>query len=105
MATLRMINALSVTLLVAIVSVIPGMFLGSKAPAVFAPSLQQIFIGAWLTGLVSWWLARAMASNEPRKGKNGKSDRAVGLTVAALLVATVVVVGMHFFGDALLDRI
>lgn len=98
---LKVINVVAVTLLVALVSIIPGALLAHYLPELFNPSLQRIAVAAWLSGLISWWIARAVNRHQ-REARGTSKPRAVGVTVAFLAVATGIVVVFHFYGDGLL---
>ncbi len=61
---LNVINAVAVTLLVALVTVVPASLIGPYVPGVFDPSLQRMAVAAWLSGLISWGVARAVCQSE-----------------------------------------
>jgi hypothetical protein len=106
----KILNAVAVTLLVAVVSVVPAALLAKYIPTVFDPGLRPVALAAWLSGLVSWWLATTMLRNEQRavqeavqktSGPN-RNAKAVGMTVSLLALAVAVVAALHIFGDGLL---
>ncbi len=101
---LKILNAVAMTLLVALVAIVPGAFLGKYMPGFFDPGLQQIAIAAWVAGLVSWWLARTMSRREAEAAHqaHGSSKPQVILGVAFLAVAIGLAVALHFYGDRLL---
>lgn len=107
---IKVINAVAVTLLIAVCSVFPAALLGQYVPGVFDPSLKPIAVAAWISGLASWWVARTVtrkqqeAATEAAKqsGSHKSSPIGVGLTVAFLALAIGVVVALHFFGEDLL---
>jgi hypothetical protein len=106
----KVINAVSVTLLVAVVCVVPAALLAKYIPTVFDPGLRPVAIAAWLSGLVSWWLATTMVRNEQevmqeaiqKSSGSGRKAKAVGMTVGFLALAVAVVAALHIFGDGLL---
>ena len=103
---INVLYAVAVTLLVALVSVVPASLVGRYVPGIFNPGLQQIAVAAWISGLISWFVARAISRNEQEAmqeaAKRSSSPKAVGITVALFALAVGVVVVLHFFGEDLL---
>jgi hypothetical protein len=106
----KVLNAVAVTLLVAVVSIVPAALLARYLPPIFGAGLRTIAIAAWLSGLVSWWLATTMIRNEQKAIQEvaqksagpGRNARAVGMTVGFLAMAVAVVAAIHIFGEGLL---
>ncbi len=102
---LKVMNTVAVTLLVALVVVVPGTLLGQYLPGFFNPSLQRVAVAAWLSGLISWWIARTLSRRDEQvrqQASKSSAPRAIGMTVGFLAVATGIVVAYRFFGDGLL---
>lgn len=109
---LNVINTIALTLLVALVCVIPGTLLGQYIPAVFHPSLQQMAVAAWLSALISWWVARFVCRKQieaahqaeamQQKMQAASKPRVLAITAVFLAVAVGVAAVFHFFGDGLL---
>ncbi len=97
---LKILNAVAVTLLVALVATVSATFLGQLLPGFFNTGLQRIAIAAWVAGLLSWWLARSASRREAQA--HGGSTPQVILGVAFLAVAIGLAVALHFYGDRLL---
>ncbi len=99
------LNAIAVTLLVAVVCVFPAALMGQHVPGVFNPTLKPIAVAAWLSALVSWWIAREVTRKQHRQQQQQESrksnGRAMGMTVAFLALAIGVVAALHFFGNGL----
>ncbi len=104
---IKVMNVVSVTLLIAVVSVFPAALLGRYVPGIFDPGLKSVAVAAWLSGLVSWWVSKTVtlkqqeAAHQAAKQSSGGSG-AVGVTVAFLAVAVGLVIVLHFYGDGLL---
>ncbi len=100
------LNAVAVTLLVAVLSVFPAALVGQHVPGFFNPTLKPIAVAAWLSGLVSWYVARKVTQKQQRETHvqedRRSNSRTVGITVAFLAMAIGIVVALHFFGDRLL---
>jgi hypothetical protein len=104
---IKVLNAVAVTLLAAVVSVVPAALIGRHVPAIFEPGLKPIAVAAWISGLLSWYAAMAIAKRQrseashevPASSSNGF---AVGVTVGLLVLAVGIAVGLHFYGDKLL---
>ncbi len=99
---LNVINAVAITLLVAVVSLVPVLFFGHYVPYIFNPRLQQVAMAAWLGGFISWLVARSMCRREMQRAHQSSKPRAVGITIAFLAVAAAVVIVLRFYGDDLL---
>ena len=104
MAMISVLNAVAVTLFIAVVSVIPATLLGSYVPGVFQPGLRQIAIVAWIAGLLSWWISRTITRKQiesaQQAAKSNSSTMAV--TVGLLAFAVGLAIVFHFYGDKLL---
>ncbi len=106
----KVINAVAVTLLVAVVSVFQAALMGKYIPGVIDPGLRPVVIAAWISGLVSWWLARTLVRNEQEAMKeaiqkssgSGGNARIIGMSLGFLALAVAVVAALHIFGDGLL---
>ena len=106
----KVLNAVAVTLLVAVVCIVPAALLAKYLPPIFGAGLRTIAIAAWLSGLVSWWLATTKVRNEQKAMQEvvqnssgpGRNSRAVGMTVGFLALAVAVIAALHIFGDGLL---
>ncbi len=102
---IKVLNAVAVTLLAAVVSVVPAALIGRHVPAIFEPGLKPIAVAAWISGMLSWYAAMAISkrqrepSHEHASSSNGF---AVGVTVGLLVLAAGIAVGLHFYGDKLL---
>jgi Na+/proline symporter len=105
---IKVLNAVAVTLLAAVVSVVPAALIGRHVPAIFEPGLKPIAVAAWISGMLSWYAAMAIAKRQrsdhsheaaPASTSNGF---AVGVTVGLLVLAVGIAVGLHFYGDKLL---
>ncbi len=106
---IKTLNAVSITLLVALVAVVPAALLGPHLPGYLDLGLQRSAVAAWIAGLASWWLARAAVRKEQeaahetsRKESNGT---AVALTIGFLAAAAGIAVLLHFFGDAIVRAV
>ncbi len=104
---IKVLNAVAVTLLAAVVSVVPAALIGRHVPAIFEPGLKPIAVAAWISGMLSWYAAMAISKRQrsepsheaPASSTNGF---AVGVTVGLLVLAVGIAVGLHFYGDKLL---
>lgn len=104
---IKVLNAVAVTLLAAVVSVVPAALIGRHVPAIFEPGLKPIAVAAWISGLLSWYAAMAISKRQrsepahevPASSSNGF---AVGVTVGLLVLAVGIAVALHFYGDKLL---
>ncbi len=102
------LNAVAVTLLVAVVSVFPAALIGQYVPGVFNPTLKPIAVAAWLSGLVCWWVSRTVTRKEMQQQHHHEeteskaNGRTVGITVAFLALALGIVAVLHFYGDRLI---
>ena len=108
---LNVINTIAITLLVALVCVVPAGLLGHYVPGVFNPSLQRMAVAAWLSGLVSWLIARAVSRKQleamhqleaAKKLQESSNPQAVGISIAFLAIAGAVAAVLYFFGGELL---
>ncbi len=105
---LKVLNVVSITLLIAMVSVVLGTLVIRYVPAIFNPGLQGIAVAAWLSGIASWYVARQVAAQErhaevaAEQGHN-KGSSTLALTLVFLVVACGIGVGLHFYGGRLLD--
>ncbi len=99
---INILNAVAVTLLVAVLSVFPAALVGQHVPGFFNPTLKPIALAAWLSGLVSWYVARKVTRKQQVQEDHRSNRRTVGITVAFLAMAIGIVVALHFFGDRLL---
>jgi hypothetical protein len=106
----KFLNAVAVTLLVAVVCVVPAALLAKYVPPIFDSGLRTVAIAAWLAGLVSWWLATTTVRNEQkamqevvqRSSGPSRNAKAIGMTVGFLALAVAVVTAIHIFGEGLL---
>ena len=105
---INILNAVAVTLLVAVLSVFPATLVAQYVPGFFNPALKPIVVAAWLSALVSWYVARHVTQKQqrqtPAQDDRKSNGRAVGFTVAFLVMAIGVAVALHFFGDGLLSE-
>ena len=103
---INILNAVAVTLLVAVLSVFPATLVAQYVPGFLNPVLKPIAVAAWLSALVSWYVARHVMQNQLRDTQvqeNRKSNsRNVGIAMAFLAMAIGVAVALHFFGERLL---
>ncbi len=100
--TMKALNTVSLTLMIALIAVVPGTLLGKHLPGLFAPSLQSVAIAAWLSGLMCWFVAREMNKKEKSPEAKPVKSHAVRTSMILLLVVTAGVAGFHFFGDKLM---
>jgi hypothetical protein len=104
----KVINAVAVTLLVALVCVVPAAFVARYIPDLIDPGLQPVAIAAWAAGLISWWLGathvrnQQAAAQEATQGGSGGHAKAIGMTVGFLALALGAAAALHIFGDGLL---
>ncbi len=102
----KILNTVSVTLLVALVSVVPATLLGHYLPRVFEPSLQRLAIAAWMSGIASWFIAKSVARNEQEAMRQassaGKNTKMIALSVAVFAFAAGLVIALRFYGQGLL---
>ena len=106
----KALNAVAVTLLVAVVCIVPAALLAKYLPPIFDSGLRTVAIAAWLSGLVCWWLATTMIRNEQKAMQEvvqkssgpGRNAKVVGMTVGFLALAVAVIAAVHIFGDGLL---
>lgn len=101
------VYAVAVTLLVAVISIVPAMLVGPYVPAVFRSGAQQAVLAAWIAGLACWFMSRSATSREheaaheaSRRGSGG--SKALVVTGALFVAAVGAVVVLHFFGDGLI---
>ncbi len=105
---IRILNAVAVTLLAAIVSVFPAALLGPYVPGVFNPALKPVAVAAWLSGLICWFVSRTVTLKELQQqqrhevSESKANGRTVGITVAFLALALGIVAVLHFYGDRLI---
>ena len=102
---IKVINVVAVTLLIAVASVFPAALLGRYVPGVFDPGLKPIAMAAWISGLLSWWVARTVTHNQQQAAHDAARQSGSGaakVTFAFLALAIGVVIVLHFFGDGLL---
>ncbi len=105
---INILNAVAVTLLVAVVSVFPAALIGQHVPGVFNPTLKPIAVAAWLSGLVCWWVSRTVTRKEMQEQRQHEeteikaSGHTVAITVAFLAIAVGIAVVLHFYGDRLI---
>jgi len=103
---MKIVNAVAVTLLIALVSVIPAALIGKHLPALFDPGLRPVAVSAWISGLIAWYVSRHAtlsqkeASEEAARQHSGSSG--VAITMAFLALACGVVAALHFFGGGLI---
>ncbi len=97
---LKILNAVAVTLLVALVATVSATFLGQFLPGFFNTGLQRIAIAAWVAGLLSWWLARSASRREAEAAHQAHGSVILGM--AFLAVAIGLAVALHVYGDRLL---
>ncbi len=104
---INILNTVAVTLLVAVLSVFPATFIAQYVPGFFNPTLKPIAVAAWLSALVSWYVARHVMQKQQRDTQlhddRRSNSRTVGITLAFLAMAIGIVVVLHFFGDGLLQ--
>ncbi len=101
----NLVNSVAVTLLVALLVLVPGSFLSHYVPGFFNPGLQRTAVVAWLAALGSWFVARAMMRREQEAAAKSSSSspvRAVAMILAVLAVAVGLVYVLHAFGGGLL---
>jgi hypothetical protein len=106
----KILNAVAVTLLVAVVCIVPAALLAKYLPPIFGAGLRTIAIAAWLSGLVSWWLATTKIRNEQKAMQEvvqnspgpSRNAKAIGMTVGFLALAIAAVTAIHIFGEGLL---
>ena len=102
---INVLNAVAVTLLAAVLSVVPAALIGRYVPAIFEPGLKPIAVAAWISGLLTWVVAQKMSHRQheapPEGGKSTSNGFAIGVTLGLLVLAIGVAVGLHFFGDRL----
>lgn len=102
------LNAVAVTLLAAVVSVFPATLIGQHVPGIFNPTLKPIAVAAWLSGLICWYVSRAVtrkqmqAQQHQEHTESKATGRTVGITVAFLTLAVGVAAALHFYGDRLI---
>ena len=99
--------AISVTLLIAVVAIFPAAIVGQYLPGVFQPALRPIAVAAWLSGIISWFVARAVVRKEQEAMQEAvkqanSTPRGVALVAVVLVLAVGVVAALHFFGDGLI---
>ncbi len=61
---MKMLSTLAVTMLVALLCVVPAVLMRPYVPDFVDPALQQIAAAAWLSGMLSWTLAAIMRRRE-----------------------------------------
>jgi hypothetical protein len=102
----KVLTAVAVTLLAAVVSVVPAALIGRYVPAIFDAGLKPIAVAAWISGLLSWSAAREISKHQARAEMSHEADRpngfAVGMTLGLLVLAVGIAVGLHYYGDKLL---
>jgi putative Mn2+ efflux pump MntP len=106
----KVINAVAVTLLVALVCVVPAAIVARYIPDLIDPGLQPVAIAAWAAGLISWWLGGTMVRNQiaaaqqaaQGRSTSGSHAKAIGMTVGFLALALGAAAALHIFGDGLL---
>ncbi len=103
---INILNTVAVTLLVAVLSIFPATLVGQYVPGFLNPTLKPIAVAAWLSALVSWYVARHVMQKQQRETQlqddRKSNSRTVGFTVAFLVMAIGVAVALHFFGDGLI---
>ena len=105
---IRILNAVAVTLLAAVVSVFPAALIGPYVPGVFNPALKPVAVAAWLSGLLCWWVSRTVTRKEMQQHQRHEeteskaNGRTVGITLAFLALAVGTVAALHFYGDRLI---
>lgn len=104
---INILNAVAVTLLVAVVSVFPATLIGNHLPGLLSPTLKPVAVAAWLSGLVSWWICREVTRKQMREQhqheEKKSNGRAAVFAVAFLVLAVGVVAALHFFGGSLVE--
>ncbi len=105
---INILNTVAVTLLVAVLSIFPATLVGQYVPGFLNPTLKPIAVAAWLSALVSWYVARHVMQKQQRETQlqddRKSNSRTVGFTVAFLVMAIGVAVALHYFGDGLLSE-
>ncbi len=100
------IYAISVTLLIAVMSILPAAMVGQYVPGVFQPALRPIAVAAWLSGIITWFVARAVVRKEQEAAQQAVRSRSrprgMALIGVVLVLAVGVVAALHVFGDGLL---
>ena len=97
--------AISVTLIIAVRSILPAAMVGQYVPGVLQPGLRPIAVAAWLSGIISWFVAQAVIrkEQESRQAVRSRSGpRGVALIGVVLVLAVGGVAALHVFGDGLL---
>jgi hypothetical protein len=107
MSMVRILNTVSVTLLVGLAAVVPAMIIGRYIPGLFDPGIKQIVVAAWIAALASWFLARMVMSKEQAAAREAAASSSGGgsgmaIAVVFLLVAVGIAVVLHFYGTSLL---
>ncbi len=99
---LKILNTMALTLLAALVAVVPATLLGPFLPGVFNPHLQRLAFAAWLSGLICWFVARSVSRSEQQASSKASGPSAVVVTAGVLVIAAGIGVALHFFGDRLM---
>lgn len=104
---IKILNTIAITLLIALISVVPATLLGPYVPGFVDLGLQRIAVAAWISGLICWFIARAASKGEQEAAqeaaKKGGSGAGALITFAFLFVAIGVAALLHFFGGELLS--
>jgi hypothetical protein len=105
---IKILNTIAITLLIALISVIPATLVGPYVPGFVDLGLQRIAVAAWISGLICWFIARAASKSEQEAAheaakKSGSSGAGVLITFAFLFVAIGVAALLHFYGSDLLS--
>ena len=104
---INILNAVSVTLLIAVIAVVPATLIGPYIPGVFHTGLQQIAIAAWLAALASWCVARYVRKKEEQaaqdvaKSQSKANFKPLAITVVFLAVAVGAIFVLQRYGNDL----
>ncbi len=71
---MRMLSTVAVTMLVALLCVVPAVLMRPYVSDFVDPALQQIAAAAWLSGMLSWMLAALV-----RRRQQARALRAIKL--------------------------
>ena len=101
---MNIVNAIAITLLIAVLSIIPAAMLGQAVPGVFDSGLKPIAVAAWLSGLAAWFVSRHVtkAHQEAAHDARGSGSTGVAITVGFFVLAIGIAVVLHYFGGSVL---
>ncbi len=68
---MNLLSTVAVTMLVAILCVVPAVLVRPYVPEFVDPALQQMAAAAWLSGMLSWMLAGMMRRRERARMARG----------------------------------